>query len=65
MLVEQLRDGKRVSARENAEAARARAQAAIGALPDEFKRLRNPEIYRVFLSKELGETKDRLYTELG
>lgn len=65
LLVEQLREGERVSPHETAETARARAQAAIAALPDEFKRLRNPEIYRVFLSKELGETKDRLYTELG
>ncbi len=29
-------------------------------LPEEYKRLRNPEIYRVLLSRQLGELKDEL-----
>lgn len=29
-------------------------------LPEEYKRLRNPEIYRVLLSRQLGEMKDKL-----
>lgn len=29
-------------------------------MPDEYKRLRNPEIYRVLLSRQLGEMKDMM-----
>jgi nicotinate phosphoribosyltransferase len=39
---------------------RARAQAQIAALPDEMKRLRNPDIYPVLLSPELAKTKQSL-----
>ena len=38
--------------------ARARSQQA--ALADEYKRLRNPEIYRVLLSPSIGDLKDRM-----
>lgn len=41
-------------------AIRERVQAQIAALPDEFKRLRNPEIYQVLLSSEIGALKDRM-----
>lgn len=34
--------------------------AQIDAMPDEYKRLRNPEIYRVVLSEKIGELKDEL-----
>lgn len=34
------------------------ALAQIAALPDEFKRLRNPEVYRVALSAKVGEMKE-------
>jgi nicotinate phosphoribosyltransferase len=37
----------------------------IDRLPEEFKRLRNPEIYQVLLSPELGELKDRLLNASG
>lgn len=64
LLIEYMRDGKRVLPAEDAHTVRERAQKAIAELPDEFKRLRNPEIYRVLLSKELGALKDRLFNEV-
>ena len=39
---------------------RERALSHIAALPDEYKRLRNPEIYRVILSEKVGVLKDDL-----
>ncbi|MCC6794657.1 MAG: nicotinate phosphoribosyltransferase [Candidatus Hydrogenedentes bacterium] len=39
---------------------RARYLAQRAMLPDEYKRLRNPEIYRVMLSKKIGDLKDEL-----
>lgn len=65
LLVEHMRDGARTVAAESVQAVRERAQAGLAALPEEFRRLRNPEIYRVLLSKELGELKDRLFNECG
>lgn len=65
LLVTQMEAGRRVVPREDATAARARAQGALAAMPEEFKRLRNPEIYRVFLSPALGALKDRLYNAVG
>ncbi|HOE65001.1 MAG TPA: nicotinate phosphoribosyltransferase [Candidatus Hydrogenedentes bacterium] len=38
------------------------AQTQIASLPEEFKRLRNPEIYRVMLSRRIGVQKDELLT---
>ncbi len=55
-------DGVRLTPRETVPQVRRRALDAIAALPDEFKRLRNPEIYRVILSDELGAMKDRMMT---
>ncbi|MCP4644389.1 MAG: nicotinate phosphoribosyltransferase [bacterium] len=39
---------------------RGRAQRQIASLPDEFTRLRNPEIYRVILSESIGHMKEKL-----
>ncbi len=39
---------------------RARYLAQRAMLPDEYKRLRNPEIYRVMLSTKIGELKEEL-----
>lgn len=55
-------DGRRTAAPEPVDRLRARAQAELAALPEEYKRLRNPEIYRVLLSEELGRMKDRMMT---
>ena len=44
---------------------RARAQSQIAAIPVEFKRLRNPEVYRVFLSEEIGQLKAALLEQPG
>jgi nicotinate phosphoribosyltransferase len=42
---------------------RARAKAQIATLPDEMKRLRNPEIYTVALSLKLAKVKEELIKE--
>ncbi len=42
------------------EAIRERAQEGIARLPDEYKRLRNPEIYAVALSERIGDMKEAL-----
>lgn len=39
---------------------RSHALRQMSALPEEFKRLRNPEIYRVYLSPRIGELKDQM-----
>ena len=39
---------------------REHALAQISGLPDEFKRLRNPEVYRVVLSSKVGEMKEEM-----
>lgn len=54
--------GRRLRPAEPLDTVRRRAQDQMDALPDEFKRLRNPEIYRVMLSEELGAVKDRMLT---
>lgn len=41
---------------------RAHARSQIESLPEEFKRLRNPEIYRVILSERVGELKNQMLT---
>ena len=40
---------------------RDRAKKQIAALSEEYKRLRNPEVYRVLLSPRLGELKNQLW----
>jgi nicotinate phosphoribosyltransferase len=52
--------GRRLRPAETAETVRGRAQAQIDHLPEEFKRLRNPEIYRVALSETIGALKEEL-----
>lgn len=52
--------GRRIGETPDIQATRARAQEQIGALPEEFKRLRNPEIYHVLLSPEIGAMKDAM-----
>ncbi len=46
-------------------ALRKRALDQIAAIPEEYKRLRNPEIYNVQLSAQLGATKASLIQSLG
>lgn len=55
-----MRDGVRVGDRPSLEDIRSRACAQVGALPEEVKRLRNPEIYAVGLSPPLAAEKVRL-----
>jgi nicotinate phosphoribosyltransferase len=52
--------GVRVGEAPTLDEVRARAQAQIAALPDETKRLRNPDIHPVLLSPDLARTKERL-----
>jgi nicotinate phosphoribosyltransferase len=52
--------GKRLQDPPSIHDTRAYAQAQQAALPEEYKRLRNPEIYTVFLSTALGKLKDAL-----
>lgn len=40
---------------------RERAKQQIASLSEEYKRLRNPEVYRVLLSPRLGELKNQLW----
>ncbi|MFH0916404.1 MAG: nicotinate phosphoribosyltransferase [bacterium] len=55
-----MRDGVRLGDRPSLDDIRSRAFAQVGALPDEVKRLRNPEIYAVGLSPPLAAEKVRL-----
>jgi nicotinate phosphoribosyltransferase len=55
-----MRDGVRVGDRPSLEDIRALARAQVGALPEEVRRLRNPEIYAVGLSPPLAAEKVRL-----
>ncbi|MFO7775954.1 MAG: nicotinate phosphoribosyltransferase [Candidatus Hydrogenedentota bacterium] len=52
--------GQRVTEVPSASAIRDWAQQQITNLPDEFTRLRNPEIYRVVLSPRIGDLKEEL-----
>ncbi len=58
-----MRQGVRVGPRPSLEEIRARARAQVAALPEETRRLRNPEIYTVGLSPSLAEEKVRLAAE--
>ncbi|NIA13877.1 MAG: nicotinate phosphoribosyltransferase [Nitrospiraceae bacterium] len=49
--------GRRVAPSPDIHEVRRRALSQIATLPEEFKRLRNPEIYRVALSKQMGDLK--------
>jgi nicotinate phosphoribosyltransferase len=52
--------GRRVVPSPSIHAIRDYAREQCALMPEECKRLRNPEIYRVLLSKQLGEMKDRM-----
>ena len=52
--------GKRVTASPSIHDVRRRACDQIASLPDEFRRLRNPEIYRVMLSERIGMLKEEM-----
>lgn len=51
-------NGRRVAPSPSIESIRKYAQAQIHQLPEEFKRLRNPEVYRVMLSEAMGKLKE-------
>ena len=55
-----MRDGVRVTSSPPLEEVRARARAQVASLPEELRRLRNPEIYAVGLSPRLAAEKVRL-----
>ena len=57
LLVPMAHGGRRVSPAPALADVRARAAAEIACLPDELKRLRNPEIYQVGLSPLVARTK--------
>ena len=52
--------GKRLAPPPALEAIRAQVHDQITALPEEFKRMRNPQIYPVMLSEALGTLKDQM-----
>jgi nicotinate phosphoribosyltransferase len=56
-------DGRRIGERPSLWAIRERSLAQVAALPDELRRLRNPEIYPVGLSPDLAELKATLIHE--
>jgi hypothetical protein len=53
-------DGERLNHRPSLGEIRTRARAQVTALPEEIRRLRNPEIYAVGLSPRLAAEKVRL-----
>jgi len=53
-------DGRKTVEDVPIEEVRQRAQDQIAALPEEFKRLRNPEVYRILLSSALGDLKEEM-----
>ncbi|MCL5736862.1 MAG: nicotinate phosphoribosyltransferase [Actinobacteria bacterium] len=55
-----MEDGKRVGARPSLEEMKARAQHQLACLPEETRRLRNPDVYTVGLSPSLAEEKFKL-----
>jgi nicotinate phosphoribosyltransferase len=55
-----MKAGRRLVEPQSVHAVRDYAQAQVAVLPEEFKRLRNPEIYRVLLSTQLGQLKEAM-----
>jgi nicotinate phosphoribosyltransferase len=55
-----MRGGVRVDPSPSLDEVRRRASAGVAALPEELRRLRNPEIYSVGLSPKLASEKVRL-----
>lgn len=64
LLVPVMRDGKRVEPPPRLEEMRDRARREIGSLAEEYRRLRNPEVYRVGLSPLMAESKTDLLRRL-
>jgi nicotinate phosphoribosyltransferase len=60
LLVPAMLNGKRVGPRPSLADIRARAEQQVASLPEEIRRLRNPEIYAVGLSPRLASEKVRL-----
>jgi nicotinate phosphoribosyltransferase len=60
LLQPMMNEGRRVAPSPSLEQIRARAQAQVRGLPEELRRLRNPEIYAVGLSPDLASEKVRL-----
>ncbi len=54
------KEGKRTGDVPRTKVIRERMLAHQNCMPEEYKRLRNPEIYKVLLSHRLGEMKDRM-----
>ncbi|HPP58578.1 MAG TPA: nicotinate phosphoribosyltransferase [Candidatus Hydrogenedens sp.] len=61
LLKEVFRDGEIIIPLDSVHVIRERVRKQMQALPEEYKRLRNPEVYRVLLSKQLGELKNHLW----
>lgn len=55
------RDGNILIPLESVHKIRERARQQLACLPEEYKRLRNPEVYKVLLSPKLGEIKNRIW----
>ena len=53
-------EGHRITPSPSIETIRKYAQSQIAQLPEEFKRLRNPEVYRVMLSECMGKLKEEM-----
>jgi len=60
LLLPVARAGKRIGEGPSLKSIRARARAQVASLPEELRRLRNPEIYAVGLSPDLAAEKVRL-----
>ena len=60
LLVPVFAGGRRLTQATPVKRLRERAQNQIASLAEEFKRLRNPEIYRVMLSESLGRWKEKM-----
>ncbi|MHB0980043.1 MAG: nicotinate phosphoribosyltransferase [Thermoleophilia bacterium] len=60
LLVPVMRDGRRLASSPPLSEVRRRAEAEVASLPEELRRLRNPEIYLVGLSPRLAELKTDL-----
>jgi len=58
-------NGKRVEERKSVTKIRDYAMNQVKALPEEYKRLRNPEIYRVLMSEKVGQIRNDLFKEHG
>ncbi len=67
LLKPMIENGRRIGPPTNIHDIREHALSQIAGMPEEFRRLRNPEVYRVLLSEKLGALKETLLMgpELG